>query len=513
MMRPDHWDRVNTLFHQALDRPAAERPAFLRQASAGDEALVNEVASLLEAHDDAGAFMEPPALGAGGDVAESLVGRTLGHYRIERVLGEGGMGVVYLAEDTRLSRPVALKALPARYTRDPVSRDRLRREARAAAALTHPGIATVYALEELDGLVCIAFEFVPGETLRAELARGPLSLPTVVATAAAIARALAAAHDRGIIHRDLKPENVIRTPDGQIKILDFGLARFREPSALEVTLTALGSVMGTPAHMSPEQIRGEPVDARSDVFSFGVLVYELASGTNPFAGVDPAATLANILEARPPRLAIARVTDADRLLAARLDRVIEGCLQRAPDARFVSVRALLQALTEPAEPAGPADDTPVDRPSRAQSRAEPPRDPQALWWWKFHQGVTSLTYLALLVPLWFVHEWMVGLPALLVFLAGLIPGLVASLLRLHLWFTVRSYPDEWPAQRRAAGRWIAAADVTFAGVLVVAALMVLTDHSRMAAALVAAAVAVVLSFAVIEPATTRAAFDTRSTRW
>ena len=511
MTRPDHWDRVNTLFHQALDRPAEERPAFLRQESAGDDALLREVASLLEAHDVAGAFMEPPALAAGSDVPESLAGRTLGHYRIERVLGEGGMGVVYLAEDTRLSRPVALKALPARYTRDPASRERLRREARAAAALTHPGIATVYALEELDGHVCIAFEFVPGETLRAELRRGPLSLSTVVATAAAIARALAAAHDRGIIHRDLKPENVIRTPDGQIKILDFGLARFREASALEVTLTAMGSVMGTPAHMSPEQIRGEPVDARSDVFSFGVLVYELASGTNPFAGVDPAATLANILEARPPRLASAHSTDVDRRLAARLDRVLEGCLQRAPDARFASVHALLRALTESGDPASPAVDATAGYQPGARHRAEPPHDPQALWWWKFHQGVTSATYLALLVPLWLVHEWVPGLPGLLVFLAGLIAGLVGSLLRLHLWFTVRAYPAEWPAQRREAGRWIAAADITFAGVLVVAALMVLTDHSRMAVVFVGAAVAVVLSFAVIEPATTRAAFDTRFT--
>ncbi len=503
MTRSDHWDRINTLFHQVLDRPAGERADFLRQACGGDDRLWHEVTSLLEAHDEAGPFLEPKALRVDADAAESFVGRTLGHYRIERVLGEGGMGVVYLAEDTRLSRLVALKALPARYTRDEASRDRLRREARAAAALTHPGIATVYALEELDGHVCIAFEFVRGETLRAELARGPLPLAAVVATATAIARALAAAHDRGIIHRDLKPENVIRTPDGQIKILDFGLARFREPAAPEVTLSVLGSVMGTPAHMSPEQVRGEPVDARSDVFSFGVLVYELASGTNPFTGVDHAATIANILEARPPRLALTPVTPDERQLAAALERVLDRCLQRAAAARFASVQALLEALTAPANVPSAAGQP------GARDRSDPPRDPHALWWWKFHQGVTSGTYLALVVPLWFVHDWVPGQPARLVFLIGWAAGLVGSLLRLHLWFTVRSYPAEWPAQRRAAGRWIGAADITFATVLVTAALMVLSDHSRMAATLVGAAVAVVLSFAIIEPATTRAAFDRR----
>ncbi len=496
MSAPADWDRVTRLFHQALERPAADRGAFLRQACGGSRELQREIESLLEAHEAAGAFLDLPALGAVGEAAESLVGRTLGQYRVERVLGEGGMGVVYLAEDTRLSRPVALKALPARYTQDRAGRDRLRREARAAAALGHPGIATVYALEEIEGHLCIAFEFVPGETLRAEIARGPLPLPLVVETAAAVARALAAAHQRGVVHRDLKPENVMRTPDGHIKILDFGLARFREPTSPSVTLSALGSVMGTPAHMAPEQIRGESGDARSDVFSLGVLIFELASGINPFAGVDPASTVAKILEApEPPRLSAAVPGHADPLLTARLDRVIARCLQKAPDARFLSVEALLQALVEPGGAPGSGRHN----------------NPQALWWWKFHQAVTSFAYLVLLVPLWLVHEWLPGLPGLLLFLTGLTGALVASLLRLHLWFTVRSYPAEWPAQRRAAGRWIAAADVVFAGVLVAAALLLLADHSRVASILVSAAVAVVLSFWVIEPATTRAAFPPDAT--
>ena len=498
---------MNELFHLALDHPAADRRAVLQDACGSDERLFSDVTSLLDAHDQAAGFIEPPVLSAAAltPAADLLAGRTFGQYRIDRVLGEGGMGVVYLAEDTRLGRPVALKALPARYTQDRASRDRLKREARAAAALSHPGIATVYALEEFDGHVFIAFEFVPGETLRAELGRGPLSVPAVVATALALARALAAAHDRGIVHRDLKPENVIRTPSGQIKILDFGLARFRERSAPDVTLTSVGTLMGTPAHMSPEQIRADAVDSRSDVFSLGVMLYELASGVNPFAGADHAATIANVLEAQPPRLLATSVPDADRPLLDALERIIHGCLQRVPSARFQSAHAIVQALEQigaPLERAGPPW---AQSPPSVEVRG-PASSGQALWWWKFHQAAASVTYLALLVPLWWVHDWNPGPGALLLFLAGLAASLVASLLRWHLWFALRSYPDQWNVQRRATRPLIAVADITFAVVLLVAALVVLSDYSRVAAVFVGAAVAVVLSFAVIEPATTRAAF-------
>jgi serine/threonine-protein kinase len=496
---------VNDLFHLALSRPAADRRAFLQEICAGDEALVNEVASLLDAHDQAAEFIEPPVLPAADltPAIDALVGRTVGHYRIDRALGEGGMGIVYLAEDMRLGRSVALKALPARYTQDGASRDRLKREARAAAALSHPGIATVYALEEFDGHVFIAFEFVPGETLRAELGRGPLPLLTVMTIARALARALAAAHDRGIIHRDLKPENVIRTPDGQIKILDFGLARFREPSAPSVTLTTVGTVMGTPSHMSPEQIRADAVDGRSDIFSLGVMLYELASGVNPFAGADHAATIANVLEAQPPRLPAAAVPDEDRPLRDALEHIILRCLQRAPSARFQSAHDLVRALEQVAADFVPAGVSamPFDHRGRGHAAAG-----AALWWWKFHQAAASVTYLALLFPLWWVHEWTPGPGALLLFLAGLVASLVASLLRWHLWFAVRSYPDQWHVQQRATRPLIGVADVAFAAVLLVAALTVLSDHSRTAVVLVGAAVAVVLSFTVIEPATTRAAF-------
>ena len=195
-------------------------------------------------------------------------GTDIGPYRIVEEIGRGGMGVVYDAEDTRLRRTVALKALPAEYARDPVRRERLTREARAAAALTHPSIATIYALEEHDGSLYLVSELVRGQTLRDELARGPLPPERLLPTLIELASGLAAAHAAGIVHRDFKPENIVRCLDGRVKILDFGLARL---AANETRLTQTGTALGTPGYMPPEQLAGQDVDARTDVFAFGVV--------------------------------------------------------------------------------------------------------------------------------------------------------------------------------------------------------------------------------------------------
>ena len=292
----------------------------------------------------------PPEDAAGGDEAGGAgltAGRRLGPYRIIRKLGEGGMGVVHLAEDTRLGRRVAIKALPPRFTRDERRRRRLRREARAAASLTHPGIATVHALEEFDGALCIVSEYVAGETLRQELAAGPLPPADLLDTAIAIARALAAAHEGNVLHRDLKPENVIRVrdtgiEDAGVKIVDFGLARFGDPEAAAASatqLTAPGAMLGTPGYMAPEQIRGEPVDFRADIFAFGVLLFELATGSHPFTSATPVSTVARVLEATPPDL---------RQLApacpAALAAVIRRCLQKDPAQRYAATRELVDDL-------------------------------------------------------------------------------------------------------------------------------------------------------------------------
>ena len=248
----------------------------------------------------------------------ALAGQTLGPYRMERQLGRGGMGVVYLAEDTRLGRKVAVKILPKEFSADDARKDRLRLEARAAAALSHPAIATVFSLEELDGRLCLVSEYVRGDTLRAELDHGPFSLDLLIDTGIQVARGLAAAHAAGVIHRDLKPDNIIRSIQGEVKILDFGIAHLDTPGAgSSPRLTAVGQAIGTPGYMSPEQLDGAEIDPRSDVFALGVLLYELATGAHPFTGPTPAATIANVYAANPPQLQRARRTAA---AAARCDR-------------------------------------------------------------------------------------------------------------------------------------------------------------------------------------------------
>jgi serine/threonine protein kinase len=500
---PD-WARVNELFHQALELAPDRRAAFLTQECGEDRALREEVSSLLASHEEDVEFLERPAVASRApdvDVTPAPIGHTIGHYRIVRVLGQGGMGVVYLADDTRLGRAVALKALPPHLTADPVRRERLRREARAAAALTHPGIATVYALEEFDDQVYIAGEYVPGETLRDELARGPLPASRVIDTALGLAHALAAAHDRGVVHRDLKPENVIRTTSGDVKILDFGLARMRDAVPVGPE-TGAGVVIGTPAYMSPEQIRSDAVDFRSDLFSLGVMLYELATGVHPFAGSNPASTIARILEAQPSRLT-SRVSlplsSAGGL--NDLDAIVTTCLNKAPDARYRSTHELIGALERARGMPSFATPSPV---SSTLPAPAPVR--HAVWWWQLHQAIASVAYAAMLVPLWLARAWTPGLPGTGLFLAGLAAVLVASTLRLHLWFTVRELPAESAAQRGRAGRWIRLADALFVVVFAVAGALALDRHATMAALFVSAAIAALVSFTFIEPATARAAF-------
>ncbi|HYN07213.1 MAG TPA: serine/threonine-protein kinase [Vicinamibacterales bacterium] len=506
----EDWRRVNDVFHRALEEAPERRGAFLEESCGGDEALRHEVASLLEAHGRAADFIEEPAqtmtdmdVRTGADAA--LVGRQIGQYRIERVLGEGGMGVVYLAEDVRLGRTVALKALAPRYTGDAARRERLRREARAAASLTHPGIATVYALEEFDGQIFIAGEYVPGETLREELARGPLSAMRTVETALSVARALSAAHDRGIVHRDLKPENIVRTGSGEVKILDFGLARFRDPPPSLAHLTDDGMILGTPAYMSPEQIRGTAVDGRSDLFSLGIVLYELVAGLHPFAGSDPASTIARILEAEPARLAdLPPATRWNPAVLGALEDVVTTCLRKAPEQRFRSAHDLIDALEHArAGVAGTTSGARVQPKPITDARAE------ARWWWQFHQAAAALAYLALLVPLWLVRSALGGRPGLWVFVVGLIAAIVAGVLRLHVWFLVRLAAADWAGRRDPTRAWIRLADVIFAGVLLVGGIAVptLTTGTALGLVLIASAVAIVLAFAIIEPATARAAFE------
>jgi serine/threonine protein kinase/tetratricopeptide (TPR) repeat protein len=278
----------------------------------------------------------------------SLVGTTLAHYHIVAKLGQGGMGVVYKATDEKLRRDVALKVLPESFARDDERRRRFMREARSAAAVTHANIATVHDVGEASGHVFLAMELVVGETLRQRLEKG-VSVEESVRIAKEIARGLGRAHERGIVHRDLKPENLMITRHGEIKILDFGLAKLREekapgPTALgkadtEANLTEQGRVLGTPAYMSPEQARGEPVGAGTDVFSLGAMLYEMLSGVRPFAGRTTQDTLASVLRDTPKR-----VSELNASVPPDVERIVERCIEKLPDGRYPSGAELLVAL-------------------------------------------------------------------------------------------------------------------------------------------------------------------------
>ncbi len=511
-MKPEYWRRINELFHAALAREPDAREAFLDAECAGDSALREDVESLIKAHAEASALEQPAAavdsrLAAGNDGAV-VIGRRLGPYQITGLLGRGGMGIVYLGRDTRLDRPVAIKALPPAFMHDDRFRARLRREAMAAAALSHPGIATVFTLEEFDGHLYLIREYVAGHTLRETLRRGPLRIDEILAIGGKVARALAAAHAHGIIHRDLKPENVMHGGAGAVKVVDFGLARFEHGDGL-TALTRPGGTPGTPGYMAPEVLRGDPVDTRADQFSFGVLLYELVAGRRPFEADDDASTVARILETEPPALAVANPDCPDRLA-----RIVATCLAKAPRDRYRSTDALAAELeavaTEAPTPPPAVSRAPGGNRTHAAKQASgsietPAAAATALWWWRFHQAAVSIAYILMLYPLWRIRGQVPGDLGLALFVAAVAVVGVAANVRLHLLFTSRVYPDQLAAQRRRFAVWRRAADSAFV-VLLLAAATGTAGNALWAALFVAAAISAAFSASVMEPATTRAAF-------
>jgi serine/threonine protein kinase len=352
-MTPERYQQIDRLADAALELGVEERASFLDRACAGDEELRRRVEQLLSAHEREDGFLSAPALEEiaremAAAQSRSLIGRRLGHYQILSLLGAGGMCEVYLAEDTILGRKVALKLLPAEFTRD---QDRLRRfkqEARAASSLNHPNIITIYEIGETDGIHFIATEFIDGQTLRQRSAQGRLELLASLDIGIQTAAALSAAHDAGIAHRDIKPENLMLRPDGYLKVLDFGSSKLTErrtlggpskTSAVTGVRTAPGIVMGTITYMSPEQVRGLEVDARSDIFTIGVVLYEMITGAKPFTGATTADVIAAILDKEP-----APLSRSAHEAPEELERIVSRALRKDREDRYQTIQDLLRDL-------------------------------------------------------------------------------------------------------------------------------------------------------------------------
>lgn len=351
MKTPESMQRLEELFHEAAGLEPPERAEFISRARESNPELVAELEALIAAHEQPDSLIDSPAYVA---AAESIVdaqptlvaGQVVGHYRIIKTLGKGGMGEVYLAHDTKLDRQVALKLLPAEFTNH---KERLRRfiqEAKTASSLNHPNIITIHEIGEADGAPFIATEFIDGQTLERRK-HTKMELPEILDVSIQVASALQAAHAAGIVHRDIKPENIMLRPDGYVKVLDFGLAKLTEKSGQSKTAnseiatmvkahTNPGTVLGTIKYMSPEQARGQDLDQRTDVFSLGVVLYEMAAGRIPFAGATSMDTLVSILEKEPPPLDLARPE-----VPAEFQRIVSKTLRKDREERYQTIKDLL----------------------------------------------------------------------------------------------------------------------------------------------------------------------------
>jgi len=358
-MNPDRWRRVAEVYDAAMEREPAARGAFLADACAGDAALYREVESLIAAEHVplvVDQSMEAVASAVLKDTPRLEPGADLGPYRVEALIGAGGMGEVYRARDTKLNRDIALKVLPESFTRNPDRLARFTREAHLLASLSHPNIAAIHGFEDRGEVHALVLELVEGPTLADRIARGPAALPEALAIARQIADALAVAHEHGVIHRDLKPANIKVCDDGTVKVLDFGLAKpiqdaappsspSQSPSVMSPVVTAMGVILGTAAYMSPEQAKGRPAGKRSDVWAFGCVLYEMLTGKRAFGGEDVSDTLASVLKSQPDWAALPNDTPTAirRLLRRSLEKDPRRRLSDMSDARLEIDEALAGA--------------------------------------------------------------------------------------------------------------------------------------------------------------------------
>src|SRR5262245_8576042 len=356
-MSPEQWQKIHELFEAALERSVEDRAAFLARACAGDEETQRRVEAMLAADAQNDLLVDRPwrqavnifaPSNSGPDDSQSYSGEMIGFYRLIKELGRGGMGTVYLAYDTRLGRRVPLKLLPSRLVNNSERLRRFQREARLVSALSHPNIITIYDFGQENGRHYIVSEFVEGHTLRNFVGGQDISLNRILDLVVQVASALEAAHAEGVVHRDIKPENIMLRPDGYVKVLDFGLAKLTEPESggdeakTDISgappdfETRTGIVLGTVNYMSPEQARGQKVDGRSDLFSLGVVLYELITGHRPFGGKTWHHTIVAITDAEPPP-----ITSDMQGAPAALQEIIYRVLSKDREQRYQTARALL----------------------------------------------------------------------------------------------------------------------------------------------------------------------------
>jgi serine/threonine protein kinase len=487
-MTPQRWSQIRALFNGALERPPEARAAWLQAECGSDAALLAEAERLLRSFDTLGGFLDEPAHVDPADLALAAPpaegdrptapegadwppGRRVGDYEIVGTLGRGGMGVVYLATDLRLDRRVALKVLSPEMQL--VDKGPQLSEARTAARITHPAVAVLYEAGQLDGRHVLASEYVPGRSLRQLLEQGPIDAVAARAIAADVARGLDAAHAAGVLHRDLKPENIIVTEGGHAKIVDFGIARLFDPDS---PVIVSGVIRGTPAYMAPEQLLEGRTSPSSDFYALGVVLEEMLTGRHPLAA--------------PAEQPLPGDTFVQKLRA-----VADRARQPDPQRRFSRASEMVAALEAISG---------HESPTAVEPRALPSAGGPNRWWWEFHQVAAAVSYAAMLIPAWMAREQIGGLEGRGFFIATAVAALVASMLRLHLWFTSRQHASELAWARRRSAPFIRLADILLVVSLVIGAGLV-AAQSVLDVVLLVLAVGVAVAFAFIEPSTARAA--------
>ena len=482
MIDAERWQHVRDLFERVYEERPSDVGAWLDREGVSDWQLREEVMSLIQHHGSAGAFLvEAADVGLAELAADSQPlepGQVLGKYTIVRELGRGGMGRVYLAKDGQLGRLVAIKALSPDLAANPSHRERLQREARAAGPLAHPGICTVHALEEFFGELFIVTEFVDGHTLREEIGGPRPPAEHVVRAARELAEALGHAHNHGIAHRDLKPENVMRTSNGRLKILDFGLARIETPTGeTEGMVTQPGALLGTPAYMAPEQLNGQRGDARSDVFSLGVLLYEYACGEHPFYAETALARVGRILEGDVEAIERRRPDLPHSLVTA-----IERCLAKRPEDRFASATEMVGAL---------------ERVDSVRGRMTA--------WWRTHQLVVVALYFIACGLAWQVKEWRPG-PPTAAFLAIGVVATIAGIVRGYLLFVERVDVTRFMNEYSRVARVLFVADLLLAAILAADGVLLAAIRPLAGVLTVALGVGIAAAQLIVEPARVSASF-------